>query len=174
VFNRFQARCEQHDAERLRGLVDIAKSKSGKPEDVLRDQLALWLFDQGLNPVTEPRIGNLRPDLLDPGALYVEAKQYQEPAPRSKVIRGMYQVYDTFRRLRISHPEVTEGFYVVFRRGGPLVIAPPVVRSEEGWTVHLKFVDIASGDIGSSQKHQPARISLEELSPKGVPPEIEE
>ncbi|WXH32370.1 hypothetical protein WA016_06353 [Myxococcus stipitatus] len=165
LFNRFQSRCEQHDAPRLRALVDEVRRRKGKPEDVLRDQLALWLFDQGLNPVTEPRIGNLRPDLLDPGALYIEAKQYDR-SPRVKIIRGMYQMYDTFRRLRGAHPEVNEGFFVVFRRAGPHVTAPPSVSSSEGWIIHIKFVDLADGGIGSRQKQRPVDISMEEISPE--------
>jgi hypothetical protein len=169
LFNRYQLRCEQHDRERLRQLADPAS----RPEDVLRDQLAMWLFDQGLTPVTEPRIGNLRPDLLDPGAIYVEAKQYDDNSPKTKLIRGMYQVYDTFRRLRAAHPEVTEGFYIVFRRAGPLVIFPPAVRSvEEGWTVHIKLIDLAVDGIGSEQKRMPISISPVELLPTGhAPPE---
>jgi hypothetical protein len=68
---------------------DCAKSRTpatgqGGIEDRLTVELARFLFDQGLNPLTKPLIGGLEPDLLDssvPSAFYVEAKQYVGSAP---------------------------------------------------------------------------------------------
>jgi hypothetical protein len=70
LMQRFKARCEWHDRDRLRAIGD------GGNEDSLTAELARWLFDQGLSPITKPLVGGLQPDLLDPGLLYVEAKQY--------------------------------------------------------------------------------------------------
>src|SRR5262249_22185173 len=77
LINRFKARCEWYDRDRLRAL---ARGSKKKVENVLTLELAKFLFDVGLNPLTRPIAGCLEPDLLSPGAagwtLYVEAKQY--------------------------------------------------------------------------------------------------
>lgn len=160
LIRRYKNRCEWHDRERLQA---VAQTKS--PENDLTADLARYLFDQGLNPLTRARTADLEPDLLDPtslGRVYVEAKQYSDSA-RDYLVKGVGQVHDTLGRLRGTPYEVTEAFLVIFRRGGPRYILPDVIKSE-GYAIYIILIDIAPTSIsGTRQKHRPIQIPLSEL-----------
>jgi hypothetical protein len=160
LIRRYKNRCEWHDRERL---FAIAQTKSA--ENDLTAELARYLFDQGLNPLTRARTADLEPDLLDPtslGKVYVEAKQYSKSA-RDYLVKGVGQVHDTLGRLRGTPYEVTEAFLVIFRRGGPRYIFPNVINSE-GYEIYIILIDIAPTSIsGTRQKHRPIQIPLSEL-----------
>jgi hypothetical protein len=162
LVQRFKLRCQGHDSERLAGLADD-KSLPGKPEDRLTAEFARYLFDEGLSPLTRPLIAGLEPDLLDPQAsFYVEAKQYKRSA-RRELVRSVGQVLDTVGRLQGSPYEVHEAFVVVFRRGGPRYILPPVLDAES-YRVHLVLVDIGSLDeSGARQRQRPVVLSADEF-----------
>lgn len=151
---RFKNRCEWHDRDRLRSIA----CKSKRPEDALVAELARWLFDQGLNPLTRPRTGSLEPDILDPSSrpnVYVEAKRYSGATGTSSIItRGIWQLHDTVMRLRGTPYEVDEAFYVVFRQGGPRYQLPETLLGE-GWTTHVILVDIADTNVSGSRQRAP-------------------
>lgn len=160
LVERFKARCEWHDRARLE---TVAENGAGKAEDRLTAEFARYLFDQGLSPLTKPLTGGLEPDLLDPHAsFYVEAKQYKRSA-RSELIRSVGQVLDTVGRLQGSAYAVTEAFVVVFRRGGPRYVLPPLLEAEN-YRVHLVLIDIAPpAESGARQQQKPAVLKAEEF-----------
>lgn len=164
LLDRFRARCEWHDRDRLRNLAASARRRA---EEVLTAELSRWLFDQGLTPFSKPLVGGLQPDLLDPTKLYVEAKRYRAASgSRGHIVRGMWQVHDTVARLRGTPHSVNEAFYVVFREAGPRYVLPESVPGE-GWTVFPVLVDIAPlTEAGSRQRVQPITISTEDLAPR--------
>jgi hypothetical protein len=161
---RFKNRAEWHDAARLRAVADD-DSIGGGPEDRLTTELARYLFDQGLNPITKPLIAGLEPDLLDPSlrpVFYVEAKQYAR-SDRRAVVRAVGQILDTVGRLQSDAYPVEEAFCVVFRRGGARYLLPDSVHAD-GYRVYLTLVDIApTEESGRRQRHRPSRISEQEL-----------
>ncbi|AKF10025.1 hypothetical protein DB32_007174 [Sandaracinus amylolyticus] len=146
-------------------LYDLAKNTPGKVEDVLTQQLARFLFERGLNPLTKANVGPSQPDLLDPTtrwSFYVEAKQYNE-AGRSVVKKAVRQIADTLLPLRALPNGIREAFLVVFRVGGPRLVLPPEVPVD-GVRIWPVLVDIApSSEANSHQKHTPIVVSLEEL-----------
>lgn len=167
---RYKARCQTHDRKRMQRLGLNPKTT----EPTLTAELALWLFDQGYNPLTEVPIAGIRPDILDasrdPSAsLYVEAKQYQSgDAVARRVQHAMYQVYTSVARLRSDHIDVSEAFLVVFRRSGPAVRAPAEVRTED-LTVFIEVIDIApEKETGSRERLRPVQLSVEDLLPATV------
>ncbi len=98
--------------------------------------------------------------------MYVEVKQYNEDYPRSKILKGINQLYETFFRLRTGHPEVTEAFFIVFPRGGPYLTIPEChVPSDGSWTIFFRTIDIASDGIGSKQTRQTQIITEKEVVP---------
>ena len=165
LISRFKQRAEWHDAERLRAVAD-QRELGGHPEDRLTAELARFLFDQGLNPLTKPLVAGLEPDLLDPAvtpAFYVEAKQYVR-SDRSGIVRALRQVLDTVGRLRSDTLPITEAFCVVFRRGGPRYLLPELFQAE-GYRVFFTLVDIAPARVsGRRQQHPPSQITLEDLA----------
>ena len=166
LLRRFKTRCQVHDRKRLQRIAARADERA------LTAELALWLFDQGLNPITEVPIAGVRPDILDasrnPGSsLYVEAKQYKKgDAIRHRIQRAMYQVYTSVGRLRGDHLDVTEAFLVIFRPSGALVHLPEEMPAGD-YVIFPIVIDIAQR-TGSRETARPITMSLEELRPEVV------
>lgn len=166
VIDRYRQRCQWYDAARLR---KVATSGPGKPEDRLVDTLATYLFDQGLNPLTQPLAGLLRPDLLGAHSrfsFYVEAKQYKKPA-RAYLRNGMRQVWDMLDQLRGTNFDVREAFYVVYRLEGPRYTFPPRLE-HGGHVVHVLMIDLTPPSNRGSRAPATEAFSESELLPVPV------
>jgi hypothetical protein len=166
---RFVARATLFDGNRLRS---IATTAPGHLERVLTTEFATYLFDRGLNPLVDPTVAELRPDLLGTGlpwTMYVEAKQYDHSLTKRAFIKFAAQVWSTWGRLRANW-DVREAFLLVFRRGGPLFRLPDVVRHGT-LTLHPFLVDIAPPAVtGSRATALPIEIHADDLRPKSDGP----
>lgn len=161
LLKQFQARCERFDAPELRDV-----SSQTQHEASLTRRLARFLFDQGLDPLVDPTIAELRPDVFVPrteSPVYVESKQYSADGdPRDVVRKALRQVLDTWGRLRSTYP-VDEAFLAIFRRGGPRVEIRDVLRIH-GRTLYTVLIDIAEpSQSGSRQKVDPVTIDDAEV-----------
>jgi hypothetical protein len=166
VFERYRQRCVWYEAERLRA---VAASGPGKPEDRLTETLAAYLFDHGLNPLTRPLVGRVQPDLLGQGSpfsFYVEAKQYTKAAP-GYLLKGMHQVWDMLDELRGKNLDVSEAYYVIFRRGGPRYSFEPRVQYRDR-VVHILVIDIAPTNQRGSNAPPTRSFGLADLTPAPV------
>ncbi len=164
LIQRYAARCEAFDADRLREACD---NQSTKAERLLTLELARFLFDAGLRPLMDATVSGLRPDVLhvEPASLfYVEAKQYADAHPRPWLIKAYAQVWGTWGRLRKTYPS-TEAFLLVFRRSGPWVDLPSVIH-HQGLRLYSVVADIST-EAGSREKSTPIRLTEDELRPKG-------
>jgi hypothetical protein len=164
---RCAAKCEHFDAVSLR---QLCAQRGGTPEQKLTLHLARYVFDAGLNPILDPTMGGLRPDIvhLGPGEpLYVEAKQYKGRYPRRALMQAYSQVWSTWSRVRKLHP-LNEAFIVVFRRAGPLVQLPDVVR-HEGLTLFSILADIST-EAGSRERGRAVVITEADLLPNDATP----
>lgn len=167
LFHRFRARCEWYDRERL---FELAQRAEASAENRLSEELALFLFDQGLNPLIRPRVSNQEPDLLDPspeGRIYVESKQYTSSKGAREIIRaGARQAWEMLAKLRGTRYEVREAFFPIFRRGGPRYLPPQRLRFGD-FVVYPLLVNIApSAESGSKSRENPIVIREEELLPE--------
>lgn len=168
IVRRFASRCEQYDAERLRAVA----SKPAQAEAELTKEFARYLFDQGFNVLMDPKVAGLRPDVYQAIAgdpFYVEAKQYAEDtkAIAKMVQKAVAQMLDTWGRLAQTD-DVREGFLLIFRRGGPRVELPELLRFN-GKHLYLVVADIApAAESGSKQKLKPILLSPEQLLPKAA------
>lgn len=164
LVQRFKVRCEWYDRTRLS---QVLRSKRKGGEDALVDEMARWMFDQGLTPLARSRRGGLEPDVFDGSRVdpvYVEAKRYASGRRARQVIRrGFAQVCDTVGRLRGSPFEVKEAFFIIFREGGPRYLLPSVV-SVEVCRIYPVLVDLGeAAATGSRQRHQPIEVRECEL-----------
>ncbi len=160
VVNRFKLRCEWHDRQRMARVA--TDTTPGGPEERLTAELARYVFDQGLSPLSKPIAGGLQPDLFDPNArFYVEAKQYKASA-RSYIRKAFPQLVDTVNIFRGDpNYEVEEAFCVVFRLSGPYYILPQIVRAGD-LRVHFVLIDLAPpSETGRRQKNKPSEITAE-------------
>jgi hypothetical protein len=180
LFERFKTRCEMYDRERLMELADKAKplahAKATKkkprrapgPENRLSEELALFLFDQGLDPLIRPPIGNVEPDILDPKErVYVEAKQYDSDA-RDEIRTAARQAWEMMARLTSSGYRVREAFLPVFRRGGPVYQLPlDPIRNVQGFVLFPMLIDLAPTEEGARvSRRKPISIPASELMPE--------
>jgi hypothetical protein len=166
LVDRFAARSERYDRQRLRTIAHLA---TGHAEAALRDEFARYLFDAGLEPLTEVSHATTRSDILDltGPTLLVEAKQYRSGAQRmlTKLVQEAYlQVLDTVTEL----PTTTgthEAFVVIFRlAGGRLVLpAEPVVAGSVAF--YFRLVDLAEPTTtGSSATDRAVPLSVEDIA----------
>ena len=166
---RFKARSEWHDRDRLRRLADEASHAGRSPEHTLRDELTLYLFDQGLNPLSEAVLGtSSRADVFDASispSFYVEAKQYTDRAGVENVLRGAFrQALDTLGNLPGSGYSIDEAFIILFRRGGPRALLPRDPFEADGLRWYCLLVNIAEAkDDASQNRETPVEYSAEEL-----------
>lgn len=167
LVHRFKERCEWHDRERLRSIASQARKARRKPEDALTAEFARWLFDQGFSPLTEAKVGaGLKPDLLDPARLYVEAKRYKGSRGRGDICNGAKQVYSTVQNLRGTKYAIEEALFVIFRESGPLYLLPETVQCGD-WVMVPVLIDIAPpSETGRREREQPIEITAEELAPQ--------
>lgn len=164
LIKRYAAQCEAFDSDELRNLV--ANSK-GSVEQQLTLRFAKYLFEQGLNPILNPDIGGLKPDVVAvlPGSmLYVEAKQYGATFKRTTILNAYQQVWGTWATLR-QQSTIHEAFLLVFRVAGPRVELPEVL-THDGRKLYSVLVDI-SAERGSAERKQPVTFGDAELLPRG-------
>lgn len=162
LVRRYAARCEAFDAERLRAACEEASSHA---ERILTLDFARFLFDAGLTPLLEATASGLRPDVLHlaPSSLfYVEAKQYDGTGAKAQLRKAYAQVWSTWARLRKIYP-CDEAFLVVFRRGGPYVELPAVIRWA-GLRLYSVVADIST-EAGSREKTRVELITESDLQP---------
>jgi hypothetical protein len=163
LLKRFQARCQAYDATELRTLVE--KTEASNVEKVLTKRAALFLFDQGLNPLFDVQLAKYKPDLFDT-SLYVEAKWYGKN-PKRKLTKAPWQIWEAWNDLNALH-EVREAFFLIFRTGGPLVKADDVRHA--GISIFPIVVDIARPEeSGHGSKEQPVYLDASILLPRGAP-----
>jgi hypothetical protein len=167
---RFKRQCEWYASEEFRDLASrlskLERSKKSK-ENPLRDHLARYLFDQGLNPLTDPLMGGLKPDVVD-FALYVEAKQYGETDrdPKKKIQQAAAQVWSTAPKIHGEPWRIHEAFLVVFRRGGRLIQLPEMVEGKAGVHLYPVLIDVIDPSrAGSRERDTPIVVSAEDLAP---------
>jgi hypothetical protein len=166
LIDRYKARCEWHDRERL---FDLAEQASGKRESVLRDDLARWLFDQGLNPISEARLGaHARGDIFHPDALdsfLLEAKQYSVGAGLKSALQAAFrQTLETAGKLRGSGFAADEAFVALFRRGGPRALLPTTPVDADGLRWYFFLINIAPSDADASKSSEtPVEYTVDEL-----------
>jgi hypothetical protein len=169
VVQRFKARCEWHDRKRLRALADAAQMAHKSPEHALRDEMTLYLFDQGLNPQVEAVVGtSSRADVFDPSAgpcFYVEAKQYSEGTGLDTLMQAAFrQALDTVGNLTGSGYSIDEAFIVLFRRSGPRALLPTDPVTADGLRWHFVLINIADAkDDASKNKATPVEFSADTL-----------
>ncbi len=167
VMRRFKARCELHDRRRLAELAAAAS----RPEHALRDELTRYLFDQGLNPLSEATLGDHRPDVLTISGVrptfYVEAKQYTA-GPGALAKKALAQVVSTAGTLSGPPFDIHEAWLVIFRRDGRDLVLPEQV-SVGALTIHCLVVDVGEPRSKGSRRNQgPVVLSEDELI-AGIP-----
>jgi hypothetical protein len=142
LVQRFKHRCEWHDRGRMLAVGNDDRLGGGVG-DRLTAELARYLFDAGLNPIT--RLLGKRPasERFDPTTtFYVEAAQYTDGVTRDELPSAVHRALHAMRALRAGGLELDEGWLVVLRCGGPSFNLPELLRTED-CRLHLTIIDLA-------------------------------
>lgn len=148
LIQRYKARCMVYDRERVTAR---ANATEGNQEDVLTQDLALYLFDNGVSTYYRTMQGVHEYDLIAP-TIAVEAKIYRDNKQRSYLKKGILQFHAYANSLETDTDKVRELYYVVFRLGGPLYDWPEKIEMNR-WTIYPILIDLGlSQDSGSRQR----------------------
>jgi hypothetical protein len=147
LVHRYRQRCEWHDRERMLAVAE-ADRRAGQPDDRLTGELARYLFDAGLSPLTRLLTGARRTDTFDLNASwYVEATQYGAADTRADILDRVSRVRDSVGALRGTPDAVREALCVIVRRDGPAYDLPAVLDSET-YRLHLVLINLAPEEPG--------------------------
>jgi hypothetical protein len=165
LVERFRARAEWHDRARL---FKIATGAT-RSEEALRDEFARYLFDQGLDPLSEMHVGGgLRADIVDLAArpsFFVEAKRYSDSSDLTPtfIARAIAQGLDNAASL-YAESQPSEAFIVIFRLGGSRAVLPDEPIVIEGISFYLRLVDIAPAETsGSRNRDNPRTFDIDQV-----------
>jgi hypothetical protein len=169
VVRRFQTWAQWYSRDDLRAVIEHSgKSKKRRQiEDDLTRELARFLFTEGLDPLSQPLLNRVKPDLLDSserGRLYVEAKWAESSAEALEgLAQGVRQTLDTAILLVGTVHRLDEAFVVLFLGGGQRVDAPASIAFAE-LTVRIAIVDLAPWEtIASRRKKSPLILADDEI-----------
>jgi hypothetical protein len=160
LIRRFAARCESFEAQRVREA--LLRSK-GRTETELTLEFARFMFDAGYNPVLNPDVSGLKPDVVQVSevpAMYVEAKQYED-ATAAELRAAVAQVRDTWQRFA-NRFDTPEAILLIFRVGGRNLDLPPELPTSLGRLI-LQVVNVAPISISGSRAKAPLTLAAEDL-----------
>ena len=163
---RFKARCAWYDRDRLRALVTRTTGKAKKvqlireKENALVEELARYLFDNGIWALLRTRISAHEFDLVSPFArpLLVEGKAYTKAA-RKEIVKGIGQLHAYMVKIEGTPLHVSEAYYVIFRLGGPLYDLPRTITTNR-FSIWTHTIDL--GLAAESGRKQPKPIVIPE------------
>lgn len=142
LVQRFKHRCEWHDRGRMLAVANDDRLGGGVG-DRLTAELARYLFDAGLNPITRLLGQPPASERFDPTTtFYVEAAQYSDGVTRDELPSAVHRALHAMRALRAGGLELDEGWLVFLRRGGPRFNLPELLRTED-CRLHLTVIDLA-------------------------------
>jgi hypothetical protein len=162
ILDNYKVRSEWYNHLHLRGLIDSkADRKNRNDEEILTRDLALYLYDQGFVTLHRLRVGKHEPDLTQFGVddpMVIEAKVYRDSTGKKSVIDGVAQLHSYLTNLEGYGP-VSEGFYLVFRLGGPIYELPREVPTNR-FMIRTILIDLGASIESGRKQPKPVVISL--------------
>jgi hypothetical protein len=155
LLQRYAQRCRWLRRDELQKLTG---GKAGRRQELnLTRDVALFLFDQGLEVLTEQGRGQQRYDIIGP-SLLVEAKvQARRRSARSAVIAGLKQIHNYHTALS-QEGIVPDPVLVVFRVSGPHADLPSEALIGN-LTVPIVYVDLAPAPESGSRASPPEVVT---------------
>jgi hypothetical protein len=173
ALNRYKARCTWYDRERLTKLVEENESKQ---EDALTRDLALYLFDNGISTLYRIKRGVHEYDLLGnrtDAAIFVEVKVYKSSKnTRNGLRQGIAQLHAYLNSLEAENLFVEEGYYIIYRLGGPLYDLPWKISTNRS-VLYPIVIDLGPSLESGRKQPKPIRIPLDEFFAAMEKPEDE-
>ena len=165
VLDSYKTRSTWYNFEELWGLVTDGMGRfNTKREHFLTLNLARFLFDNGIQVIYRLKAGQHEMDMVDPNAkspLLIEVKVYKDSASKKDIIEGFAQLHSYLNNLS-STRNVHEGFYVVYRFGGPLYELPERIATNR-FIINTILIDVGKSKESGRRQRQPIIISEKEI-----------
>jgi hypothetical protein len=163
ILQRYKARCMWYDQQRLRKLAEV---NEGNEEDALTRDLALYLFDNGISTLYRVRRGTHEYDLMGhrtENPIFVEVKAYKTSHnTRHNLTKGIAQLHAYLNSLEADNVFVEEGYYAIYRLGGPLYDLPWKISTNRR-TFYPIIIDLGPSEVSGSRQPKPIQILLDEF-----------
>lgn len=157
LFDRYCQRAQWYDRQRLRQLGETPR----RGEDSLSDDLARFLFDNGVPVLVRHSFGGHVPDLVGPEqAGFVIESKLSKRSCRGQLVSNVAQLLSYLQTLEGTVYSADVGYYLVFRVAGPLYAFDGPVNVGR-WVVHPVVVDI--GSEGGRARHKVQVIRATEI-----------
>lgn len=170
LLDRYATRCKLYNRETIRiKLADMNEpnSKRQEREHRVTQDLALYLYDQGITTAYRHRFANRELDLVDLNSknpMVIEVKAYKDGKDKLRLRNGIYQLYD-YLGLLYSHLQLTEAYYVYFRVDGPIICFEDDPIRLGKFTLYPVLIDLGEKETGSKSK-EPIIITRELIESK--------
>lgn len=170
LLDRYATRCKLYNREAIRNKLaemNEPNSKRQEREHSVTQDLALYLYDQGITTAYRHRVANRELDLVDLNSknpMVIEVKAYKDGKDKLRLRNGIYQLYD-YLGLLYSHLQLTEGYYVYFRVDGPIICFEDDPIRLGRFTIYPVLIDLGEKETGSKSK-EPIIITRELIESK--------
>ncbi len=175
VLSRYMRRSMWYDFQAIWDMVQPdGKTFSNRREHLLTLHLARYLFDQGVSVIYRLKAGQHEMDMVDPEAhhpLVLEVKVYTDEGSRQDIIQGISQLHAYLNNISATK-DVMDGFYVVYRFGGPLYELPEKIPTNR-FTLHTILIDMGKSQESGRKQPKPVLISNDEILRQVEQPETE-
>lgn len=164
LVGRYKARAMWYDKERLISMVQDSNGNWIRNREVpLMNDLARFVFDQGLPAWQRVQLQNLEPDLMItyPAGVLIEGKATIESS-RTQLIEGMAQLLSYLNAFELSPVKIIEAFFVVFRLDGPLYALPGHLAMGP-WIVRPMVIDLGGSKSSGRRQRKVQTISEAEI-----------
>jgi len=168
MLNNYKTRSMWYNFKELWDLVTDGKGKFIRNrEEILTLELAKYLFDNGISVVYRMKAGKHEIDMVNPEEkkpLGIEVKVYKDSQARKDIISGVAQLHSYIHNLS-STKNVEEGFYVIYRFGGPLYSLPERINIGK-FTINTILIDLGKSKESGRKQDKPVVIKEEEIVKK--------
>lgn len=165
VLENYKTRSTWYNFEEIWSLVTDNYGKfTNKREHLLTLNLAKFLFDNGIPTIYRLKVGQHEMDMVDPNAqnpLLIEVKVYKDSSTKEDIISGLAQLHSYLNNLSATR-NLTEGFYVVYRFGGPLYELPEKIVTNQ-FTINTILIDLGKSKESGRKQKKPIIISEKEI-----------
>lgn len=167
LVHRYKLRSQWYNREYLWSLIDsFEKGKKARIEHILTQDVAKYLFDQGITVFYRFKAGQHEFDLLEDAKtpLFVEVKIYKDSGSKHRLIQGIAELHAYLNNVK-SLREIKNAYYVIFRLDGPIYEFPEMIHTNQ-FSIYPILIDIGKSKVSGSRQPKPIIIKPEEIFAK--------
>jgi len=167
LIHRYKLRSQWYNKEYLWSLNGSdKKGKKKRTEHILTQDLAKYLFDQGITVFYRLKAGQHEFDLLEDAKspIFVEVKICKDSGSKNRLIQGIAELHAYLNNVK-SLRRIKNAYYVIFRLAGPIYEFPEMIPTNQ-FSIYPILIDIGESKVSGSRQPKPIIIKREEIFAK--------